>query len=311
MNQFSIKQINLMIACLLIFLFNSSQCYAEENLERAWDFGIGFGYGNSSNPFIGADDIPSYLSLDIAVYGENFFFDNGELGYTLLEKQNFGLNLITTYNSERIYYSYLNNLGLSIFSSENSFGLSSNSPFVALDEDTVVTFSEPLPPILPSSGNPFPLGNQILPFSIANKRWSLNMGFELIYDSHFGSINYQYTQNVNKTHSGSDMILGFTKNWQKKRWGFSSTVTAHWKSAQLVNYYYGVGEVYNSLFDIDYHPGSSIDVGVNLTANYRLTNHLSLVASVKFNKFASAIKNSPIIDESFKSIIFTGLYYRF
>jgi outer membrane protein len=314
MNQISQKQIYCILLGLMMAFLSLDQCYAKDDskLERAWDFGLGLGYGNSSNPFVGADDIPSYLSLDVALYGKRFFFDNGELGFTLINKPNFGLNLITTYNSERIYYSYLNDLGLSVFSNGNGFSLASSSPIVELNENTVVTIPQPQPPSpLPPGVIPFPTGSQILPFSIPNRRISFNLGFELIYDTPIGSVGYQLAQNINNTHSGADMILDFTKTWKKNRWGISSTIAAHWKSAELVDYYYGVGEVAGSLLDINYHPGSSTDISVNLTANYRLTNHLSLVTSLKFSQFGSSIRNSPIIDESSKHIIFTGLYYRF
>lgn len=299
--------------CIILISFS---CSAQEDtsIDRVWDFGIGIGYGNSSNPFAGSDDIPSYLTLDVSIYGKRFFFDNGELGFTVIDKPNFGVNIISTYNSERIYYSFLNDVGLNVISTETTISLASNNAVVEVNENTVIT----LPPagtILPSPPPPglnlFPVGAFTIPFTIPDRDLAINLGIELFYDTDFGSFGYQATKDISDTHTGTDMIVDFSKSWQKKRWSFSSTIGAHWKSAKLVDYYYGVGLSSSPFFNLSYNPGSSIDTFINFVANYRLSNNLSFVTSVKYNKFGAAIKNSPIINESGKHIIFTGLYYRF
>ena len=150
-------------------LCNSDGKIESDEVERNWDFGIGLGYGSSSNPFKGSDDIPNFLSIDFSIYGEKFFFDNGEFGFTLIDKPNFGVNIISTFNSERIYYSYLNELGLNVNNSNNSLSLSAANPLAIIDSSTIIT-QVPDGDIIPSPAPPsvtlFPPGDFIISFDI-------------------------------------------------------------------------------------------------------------------------------------------------
>lgn len=299
---------------IITLVFSTTFCFANEenSIERKWDFGIGLGYGNSSNPFAGADDIPSYLTLDFSIYGKKFFFDNGEFGYTFIDKPDFGLNIIATYNSERIYYSYLNEVGINVVNTGNTnLIITSGSPIIEIDSDTVITTPQLPPSPPPPDFEPFPIGEFTLPFEIPNRDLSLNLGVEFIYDSRFSNISYQITKDVIGVHSGMDMILNFSKSWTLDRFSFSANLGFHWKSAQLVDYYYGIDYNFESYINLKYSGQTSIDTFMGIKANYRISNNLSFVASYNYNRFGSSIRNSPIINEDYKQVIFTGLFYRF
>jgi outer membrane protein len=155
------------------------------------------------------------------------------------------------------------------------------------------------------------LGDFLLPFEIPDRDFSLNLGTEIIWNNKFGSISYQITKDVISVHSGTDMILDFNKSWSAGRWRFATNTGLHWKSSQLVDYYYGVDYSFQSIVGLQYKGKSATDWFAGFRANYRLTNNLSLVASYKFTGFGSAIRNSPIINDNNKQVIFTGLFYRF
>src|SRR6185503_3572374 len=57
--------------------------------ERHWRLGVALGYGQRTNPLIQSDDIPVIVDLDIAWFGERWFFDNGDLGFSLVDKPDF------------------------------------------------------------------------------------------------------------------------------------------------------------------------------------------------------------------------------
>jgi len=303
---------------LLLFTLTPLYCFSGEvltnntnesdSIERRWDFGFGFGFGNSSNPFVGADDIPNYLTLDLSIYGERFFFDNGELGFTIVDKSNFGLNLITTYNTERIYYSFFNELGINLNNTGNDLLFGNNLiSRIDLNNSSFINPNQVVPPDLAF----LPLGQITLPLTIPSRRYALNLGIEAVADLPIGNISAQLSHDISNAHNGFDLIVDYGKSWHKKRWTFASNVGVHWKSRKLVNYYYGLDYDFNSLFELQYQGQSSLDRYVNLRASYRLTNHVSLVASYKLYLFGSSIRNSPLIVENSKSILFTGLYYRF
>src|SRR5690349_15759272 len=47
--------------------------------ERRWRLGAALGYGKRTNPLIQSEDIPVVVDLDIAYFGDRWFFDNGDL----------------------------------------------------------------------------------------------------------------------------------------------------------------------------------------------------------------------------------------
>src|SRR5687768_315446 len=53
--------------------------------EKRWRIGAALGYGLRSNPLIRSDDIPIAIDLDLAWFGDRWFFDNGDLGVLLLD----------------------------------------------------------------------------------------------------------------------------------------------------------------------------------------------------------------------------------
>ncbi|WP_394493989.1 MipA/OmpV family protein [Shewanella sp. ENK2] len=69
-----------------------------------WDISVAVGYGNKTNPIANYDDIPLYAIPSIAYYGESWFFDNFNFGYTLTEQETFTINLATSYSDERAFF---------------------------------------------------------------------------------------------------------------------------------------------------------------------------------------------------------------
>ena len=80
---------------LLLLALDATLCLAEEETEEAtesrWRLGAAFGYGVRSNPLVQSDDIPIIVDLDIAWFGDRWFFDNGDLGVPTDEGGRLGL----------------------------------------------------------------------------------------------------------------------------------------------------------------------------------------------------------------------------
>src|SRR5262245_58074950 len=53
--------------------------------ESHWRIGAAFGYGQRTNPLIQSEDIPVIVDLDIAWFGKRWFFDNGDVGFTVFD----------------------------------------------------------------------------------------------------------------------------------------------------------------------------------------------------------------------------------
>lgn len=267
-----------------------------QQLSRSWDFGVGIGYGQQSNPFIGADDVPGYVTLDLAIYGERFFFDNGELGYTITDRPDFGLNLLATYSSERIYYSYFNDL--SLFSSGGGIGFAS--------EEFQVVPSDQLPDAGVSTG----VRGQFSRLEIPDRDFALNLGVELLWNWPQGQLQWQLLQDVSGAHQGLQSELTFSKSWQHGRWAFKPSIGVRWQSAQLVDYYYGLDDQDGTL-PLQYTGEASTHLSLGLLVSYRINNRLSYVTRYTHTELGSEVRNSPLINTDHTQAYFSGLFYRF
>ncbi len=279
---------------ILLVFFSSVYAQDESLVERAWDFGIGLGYGVQSNPFIGADEVPTYITFDLAVYGKRFFFDNGDVGFTLVDRETYGLNLIATYSSERIYYSFFNTLGILA----NDIGLTSPAPPLVVEitpSDTLV--------------NP---GFILLDFDLPDRAFAINVGAELLLSKPFGNLQIQALSDISSKHTGQEFSIEYSRTWGSGRWRFQPSIGINWKSSDLVDYYYGFDfKSIDPNISISYRGEDVINYSVGLVSSYRINNHVSLVASMKYNRFGSAISNSPLVVDNFSKSFFTGVFYSF
>ncbi len=270
-------------------------------IERAWDFGIGIGIGELSNPFIGADDVPTYLVFDVAIYGKRFFFDNGDLGFTLVDRPAVGVNLLATYSSERIYRSFFNDLGVRL---QPGFPPISGPPAF---EPPVSGPSAGDPEIVPS--DPDAPGN--LQFEVPDRNFALNVGLEASFHGSWGSLYSQFTQDISGAHDGMDVSLEYRYVEAVGRWLFEPRIGLNWKSDDLVDYYYGVRQEDNPAIDLSYTGKAAINASAGLSAAYRLTQRISVVANLRYQRFGRSIKNSPLITEKGTRSAFLGIFYQF
>jgi len=68
-----------------------------------WSVHVAMGYGAIGNPVRGGQDIPLVLIPDISYYGEHWFIDNRNLGYTFYTQPHLTLSAITGLNEEFIF----------------------------------------------------------------------------------------------------------------------------------------------------------------------------------------------------------------
>ena len=271
------------------------QAEESEQLDRFWDFGIGIGFGKQSNPFIGSDSVPGYITLDLALYGEKFFFDNGEFGYTVIDKPNFGFNILANYSSERIYYTYFNDLEL--FSSTNVVGAAGTSVSVV--------------PLDRFNGTPSPNpGTAVTQLNLPDRDFAINVGLEFVWDTPKGQLQWQVFQDVSGAHEGLHMELDFSHTWSNDRWAFKPNVGLSWKSADLVDYYYGFDSSASTV-GLSYEGEETTHINVGGLVSYRINNNLSYVNQIKYTLLGDAVRDSPLISEDHTLSYFSGIFYSF
>lgn len=262
--------------------------------ESPWEFGIGVGRGVMSNPMVQSEDIDIPAVLHIAYYGERFFFDNGDLGFTLISAQSWSFNVIAGINRERYYFDYLNRFGLVL---NNTAG--SDPDFAPIDNNAVAN-------------------NQQQPIEPPKRSRPIDGGLEWLYGDEWGEVQLQWTADITGKHSGHELWLGYSLPLQSESWSFTPSFGLKYKSSAWTNYFYGVREdevVVSSVNGDVVRPAYAAEAATNywwrLSANYAITEHLRLVAWFEKEKLDDSINKSPIVNEDNSHIRFVGVYYQF
>jgi outer membrane scaffolding protein for murein synthesis (MipA/OmpV family) len=69
-----------------------------------WRVSVGLGAGVRSNPLHQGEDIPLVVLPEVSYYGERFFLDNLEMGFTLFEDRRHQFNLLLTPGYDQMYF---------------------------------------------------------------------------------------------------------------------------------------------------------------------------------------------------------------
>lgn len=270
--------------------------------ESPWTLGLAVGQGRRSNPFVASDDVDIPVVLDIAWYGERWFFDNGDLGYSLHQSAVMSLGGIVTFNNERNYFSFL---------SDGSSGLDIlDLRRLAASSISSIAGSTPNLDSL-SSAELEALVFQDQDSSLPERDFAVNAGLDWVYLTTWGDWQAQLTTDISNTHKGESAWLSYSYPWIWPKAELNLSLGLEWKSADLVDYYYGVSASEALPGRSQYQAGDTVNQVLRLSGVYSLTPRWKLTAVAEREYLGSAIRRSPIIRDRWSDTLFVGFYYQF
>lgn len=255
-----------------------------------WDLGIAFGYGERSNPLKDYSDIPIYLVPTFAYYGDSWFFDNGNIGYTLVEEKRYTLNLSTSFSTDSAYFQRWDPSNIFLAGS-NKFEANS----IAASGRAVLMSQEPEPDVGP----------------LEKRRFTYLGGLDAFIYTRAGIINLSVAHDMLNVHQGTEARLKWLYNLPVQNWNFEFALRLDWKSEEVVDYYYGVRESESPYWNRAYQAKSALNVGIELTTHYVMTQHWDLIFLARYTQIADEIANSPLLDQDHTSTFYLGTSYRF
>ncbi len=175
-----------------------------------WDFSVSLGAGGRSNPIQGNSDVPLVVIPQISYYGERFFIESLELGFTLHESDANTFNLIATPGYDRVFY-YRNDL---------------QNIFVSL------------------SGDPGTPGSPARRFPVPARHTTYLLGPEWMfrYGKLVGQLDALYE--VTGEHDGFEVRAAVAAPLTLSKGSLEASAGMTWKSSALVRYYYGIEGLY-------------------------------------------------------------------
>lgn len=245
--------------------------------ESPWRLGIALGYGQRTNPVIQSDDIPIVVDLDIAWFGDRFFFDNGDAGVTLVDNSAVTFNIVGRFNSDRVFFGKTNTRIVQV-TTTNAAGQ---------------------PVIEPAE------------LSVPGRDYAVEMGIELLADGRWGQLQLAAHRDVSGTHDGYEVFADYGYGWRRQRWLVQTSLGFAFKSQALNDYYWGVRADEANAALPPYRAGSGLNPHAKLLLSYQVTRNWAFAAGTEYERLNGQAAASPIAADRDVFGYFVGMNYRF
>ena len=246
----------------------------QDTEESRWRLGAALGYGVRTNPLVQSDDIPIVLDLDIAWFGDHWFFDNGDIGLTFADSNYLTASIVGRLNSDRVFFG------------------KTDKRFVTVD----------------LAGMPL---SEAVEFKVPDRDYAIELGLEILTDGSWGQLQMTAFHDVSGTHEGYEIFVDYSYGWRKQRLFIQPSVGASYKSAALNNYYWGIGDDEAGVVIPPYEAGAGTNLHARLMLGYQLSRHWSLSVVAEFERMNDEAAASPIVEDRNVLGYFAGVAFRF
>ena len=251
-----------------------------------WNFGLSLGLGVRTNPLFESSNIPLVILPEFSYYGDKFFIENLDIGYTLFDSAERSLNLIATPSYDSVFFNRWDpgNLlvDLSALSSEGIVGIGNS----VIDNST-----------------------HIDPKELSNRDFSYLGGLEFSQVFQKGQIQLSLLQDISNTHSGKEIRFAYAYSFSRQ---LKTTLGLTWKDKNLTDYYYGVDE--NEIVDDRgaYQADASFNPFIRISFNTKADGSGdSWRLSFEYQKLDQQISQSPISVDDYVMTFYAGKRFQF
>jgi outer membrane protein len=251
-----------------------------------WNFSVSLGAGVRTDPVVHEGTIPLVVIPRFSYYGKRFFIDDLDAGVTLLDTEQTTVSLIASPGYDRVFF-YRSDPQNVFVTGVNAFNANVGpiTPLVRNNPDGTTT-------VVPA-----------VKFPPRSRQWTYLAGPEWTFK--YGTVTGQVDllHEITGHHHGDEIrvALGIPLSHVGGSW--TGNVGLTWKSAAVVNYYYGASEIYD--------PGPALNPFIKLAFARPLKGKWKLTAFVEYERLGKSIAESPIVNERGVTTTFVGATYSF
>jgi outer membrane protein len=261
-----------------------------------WNFSLALGAGVRTDPVVHEGTIPLVVIPQFSYYGEHFFIDDLDAGVTFLDSDRTTLSLIASPGYDRVFFyrSDPQNIfvtGLGNFNS--SPGSSGQVPAGSTGNGS-------------GPGQPPPGTTGLITsakFPPRSRQWTYLAGPEWTFKYAGMTGQLDVLHEITGHNHGNEVRAALGIPLSRVGGAWTANVGITWKSATIVNYYYGAPGIYDA--------GAALDPFVKLAYSRPLKGKWKITAFVECERLSNAIADSPIVNEHFVTTNFVGLVYAF
>jgi len=296
----------------------SDVCIATDS----WQASIALGGGAIRNPLNGGSTIPLFLLPSVSYYGEQFYLENTELGYTLSESQNYAFSLTAGLNSEAAYFYRWHPSNVLTPSSYQGTGNSietdktSESPADVISSDGQEDMSPPLTdtPTVPADNDNDNEPDTSIPSisinDVQKREWAADGGARLHLFTDWGIWQLHGVTDVTNTHNGYQLNLNYQQQFITHNWSHVLTLGGSYKSENLVDYYYGVDSQDQVDPRLHYQGKGSINPYARWFVDKEIDKNWHFISWFGVQHLGEGISNSPLVTKSTSINTFIGFSYK-
>jgi MipA family protein len=239
----------------------------------SWSFSVALGAGAMSNPLVGGKPIPLVVVPQFSYYGKRFFINDLDFGFTLAETDSSTFNLVASPGYDRVFF-YRSDL-------QNVFVTGFGRAAALVRSDSVgATQVAPRPRHVTY---------------LAGPEWTFKSG------GISGQVDVLHE--ITEQNHGTEVRAAAGLPLLERKGTLTANVGMTWKSAAIVNYYYGASPIYRA--------GPAFDPFFKLGYTLPLTGKWRFYAFAEYERLADAIVDSPIVVERYVATAFIGAIYTF
>ncbi len=112
-----------------------------------------------------------------------------------------------------------------------------------------------------------------------------------------GEFAIQAMTDASGVHDGHEVSFGLQRPFGTMRWSIAPSVSAKWKSAELVDYYYGVRASEATDDRTSYAGEAAWNWGAGVEFNYFMSWDWLLTGGTDYQRLSSEIRDSPIVED--------------
>ncbi|WP_286233417.1 MipA/OmpV family protein [Thalassotalea sediminis] len=272
----------------LICLFSfSSVADCQPNRESCvpvsqWQFSLAIGGGVHTNPLNGGDNIPLVIVPSLSYYGESVFFDNGVLGYAIIENEHVAISAITQFNQEKAYFTRWHPKNIFVTSAISNTFYGATKEAIDIDQ-------------------------------VDKRDWALDAGAQLNwFIAEHTDVVAKLLWDVTGVYQGYNAYISVNHQIKLPLNSFASFgLGAQVNSADLVNYYYGIKQRDAFFTQVTFKGKTSINPIFRVKLTKVLSEQWRLSFYWKRKLLDANTANSPLINTKQVDTVFLGMEYEF
>jgi outer membrane protein len=248
-----------------------------------WNISVALGAGQITNPLYGSKNIPLVLIPHVSYYGKRFFLDDLDIGWSVFDGATNTFSLVATPGYDRVYFYRTD--------PQNFFvtGLTSagTPEYAQVPANLAIQANGPSAAKISAHPRHFTY--------LAGPEWTFK----------YGTVSGQVDllREITDQNNGDEVRAGLGIPLLRGKGTLSANFGLTWKSASIVNYYYGEPGIYEG--------GSSLDPFAKLAYTIPLSSKWRFDAFYQYERLGNAIANSPIVAEHSVATMFVGAIYTF